>query len=148
MATNQQVKIMDLFETATNFFHACESLKGWDACKDYVAENATFFAQCEPLTDIKTVKDYVGWMTGLGTITAPGCTYELHTSAYDEANKTAIFYATFTGTHSGEGGPIPPTNKTTNTHYVYVLKMNNEGKIASMTKIWNASWALRELGWM
>jgi len=148
MATNQQVKIMDLFETATNFFHACESLKGWDACKDYVSDNATFFAQCEPLTDIKTVKDYVGWMTGLGTITAPGCTYELHTSAYDEANKTAIFYATFTGTHSGEGGPISPTNKTTNTHYVYVLKMNNEGKIASMTKIWNASWALRELGWM
>jgi len=120
---------MDLFETATKFFHTCESLKGWDACKDYVADNATFFAQCEPLTDIKTVKDYVGWMTGLGTITAPGCTYELHTSAYDEANKTAIFYATFTGTHSGEGGPIPPTNKTTNTHYVYVLKMNNEGEM-------------------
>jgi len=26
--------------------------------------------------------------------------------------------------------------------------MNDEGKIESMTKIWNASWALRELGWM
>jgi len=26
--------------------------------------------------------------------------------------------------------------------------MNDEGKIESMTKIWNAPWALRELGWM
>jgi len=139
---------MNLFKTAEKFFHACESLKGWDLCKDYVAENAKFIAQCEPLTEIKTVKDYVGWVTGLGTITAPGCSYILHVSAYDEANMTAIFYATFTGTHSGEGGPIPPTNKTTNTHYVYALKMNDEGKIESMTKIWNASWALHELGWM
>jgi len=139
---------MNLFKTAEKFFHTCESLKGWDACKDYVTDNAKFITQCEPLTEIKTVKDYVGWVTGLGTITAPGCTYELHTSAYDDVNKTAIFYATFTGTHSGEGGPVPPTNKTTNTHYVYVLKMNDEGKIESMTKIWNASWALRELGWI
>jgi len=139
---------MNLFKTAEMFFHACESLKGWDACKDYVADNANFIAQCEPLTEIKKVKDYVDWVTGLGTITAPGCTYKLHTSAYDEANMTAIFYATFTGTHSGDGGPVPPTNKTTNTHYVYALKMNDEGKIESMTKIWNASWALRELGWM
>ena len=139
---------MNSFKTAAAFFHNCESLKGWEACKSYVADNATFIAQCEPLTEIKTVKDYVDWMTGFGTITAPGCTYELHVSSYDEANKTAIFYATFTGTHSGEGGPIPPTNKTTNTHYVYAFKMNDEGKIESMTKIWNASWALRELGWM
>jgi len=139
---------MNLFKTAEKFFHACESLKGWDVCNDYVADNAKFIAQCEPLTEIKTVKDYVGWITGFGTITVPGCSYELHVSAYDEANMTAIFYATFTGTHSGEGGPIPPTNKTTNTHYVYALKMNNEGKIVSMTKIWNASWALSELGWM
>ena len=139
---------MSPFENAGLFFHACESIKGWDACKDYVNDNAEFIAQCEPLTEIKTVKDYVDWMTGFGTITAPECKYELHTSAYDQANKTAIFYATFTGTHSGEGGPVPPTNKTTNTHYVYSLTMNDKGKIVSMTKIWNAPWAMRELGWI
>ena len=86
-------------------------------------------------------------MTGFGVI-APDGNYKLHTSAYDEANKTAIFYATFTGSHTGEGGPVPPTHKTTNSHYVYALKMNGKGEIESMTKIWNASWALRELGWM
>jgi hypothetical protein len=138
---------MSAFKNATNFFHNCESLKGWDACKEYVADNATFIAQSEPLTELKTPKDYVEWLYGFGTVTAPNNTYVLHGSGYDEANKMAIFFGTFTGTHTGEG-PVPPTNKTTNTDYVYAFKMNDEGKIVHFTKIWNASWALRELGWM
>ncbi len=74
--------------------------------------------------------------------------YEIHGSSYDEANKMAIFYATITGTHVGEGGPVPPTNKQTVTDYVYALTMNDEGKVAKMYKVWNAPWTLKELGWM
>ena len=77
-----------------------------------------------------------------------GCSYDLHSSFYDEANKTATFFAPFPGTHVGEDGPVPPTNKETNTHYVYVLTMNDEGKVEKMCKVWNAPWALKELGWM
>jgi len=105
-------------------------------------------AQSGPLTEIETVKDYVEWLKGFGTITTPGGNYEVHTSSFDEANRTAIFFATYTGTYTGDGGPVSPTNMTTNTHYVYALKMNDDGKVVSMTKIWNASWAMRELGWM
>jgi len=139
---------MNSFKNAETFFHNCESSKGWDSCKDYVAENATFDAQSEPLVGVTTVKDYVAWMAGLGTITTPGCSYEIHASAFDVANNVALFYATFTGTHTGDGGPVPPTNKTTNSQYAYALTMNAEGKVSSMTKVWNSSWALRELGWM
>ena len=32
-------------------------------------------------------------------------------------------------------------------HYVYALEMNPDDKVERMTKIWNAPWALRELGW-
>lgn len=139
---------MNTFKNAENFFHNCESAKGWEACQSNVADNATFNCQSKALIEVKDVKTYVDWIEGLSTVTMPGCSYSVHASAYDEANKTAIFFATFTGAHSGEGGPIPPTNKTTNTHYVYALKMNDEGKVESMTKIWNAPWALGELGWM
>ena len=138
---------MSAFDTATNFFHACENLKGWDGCKEYVSPGATFEAQCEPLVDVKTVEAYCEWMAGLGKGPLEGCSYTLRSSAYDEANGSAIFFGTFTGTHVGEGGPVPATNKQTNTDYVYVLKMNSEGKIESMCKIWNAPWALKELGW-
>lgn len=139
---------MSAFDNATKFFHACESLEGWDGCEQYVAENASFSAQCEPLVDIKTVEDYVNWMAGFGSVTAAGCSFKLHTSSYDDANATAIYFATFTGRHVGEGGPVPATGKETNTEYVYVLKMNADGKVESMVKVWNAPWAMNELGWM
>jgi hypothetical protein len=105
---------MSAFENATKFFHACESLEGWGGCEQYVAEGAPFFAQSEPLVDINTVEDYANWMAGFGSTTAAGCSYDLHASAYDVANATAIYFATFTGRHVGEGGPVPPTNKETN----------------------------------
>ena len=138
---------MTLFENAQEFFHNCESLGGWEKCRNLVAENATFTGQCEPLIAVKTVEDYVGWMVGFGTI-APGCSYQLHAASFDEKNSIALFFATFKATHTGDGGPVAPTNKTTNAEYVYALKMNEDGKVIRMTKIWNASWTLRELGWM
>jgi hypothetical protein len=104
---------MSAFETATKFFHACESLEGWEGCKGYVGDGATFTAQCEPLVDIDTVEAYCEWMAGLGNGPLKGCVYEINGSSYDEANKMAIFYATITGTHVGDGGPVPPTNKQT-----------------------------------
>ena len=139
---------MKAFENATTFFHNCESAKGWEACKEYATDDAKFNAQSEAITDMSKLEDYVNWMKALGTTTMPGCSYKLHSSAYDENNNTALFFATFTGTHSGEGGPVPPSNKTTNSDYVYAIKMNENDKVESMTKIWNSSWALRELGWM
>lgn len=138
---------MSAFDTATNFFHACESLKGWQGCQEYVADGAEFEAQSEPLVEVRTVQDYCEWMAGLGSGPLNGCSYDLHTSAYDEANNTAIFFATFNGKHVGDGGPVAPTNQQTHSHYVYVLKMNAQGKVEKMTKIWNAPWALNELGW-
>ena len=51
-------------------------------------------------------------MKGLGEGPLKGCVYEINGSSYDEANKMA---ATMTGTHVGDGGPVPPTNKQTKT---------------------------------
>jgi hypothetical protein len=138
---------MTAFENATKFFHACETLTGWEGCKEYVADAATFTAQCEPLVDLKTVKDYCDWMESVGSGPLKGCSYTLRASSYDESSKTALFFGTFTATHAGEGGPVPPTNKTTNTDYVYALTMGAGGKVEKMCKIWNAPWALNELGW-
>ena len=138
---------MSAFETATDFFHACESLKGWEGCKQFVASGAKFSAQSEPLVEIDSVEGYTEWMAGLGNNPLVGCSYNLHASSYDESSNTALFFATFSGTHTGEGGPIPPTNKQTNSHYVYVLTMNENNQVSSMVKVWNAPWALVELGW-
>ncbi len=138
---------MSAFENATKFFHACESLKGWAGCKEYVAPGASFTAQSEPLAALATVEAYTEWMAGVGKGPLLGCHYELHSAAWDEGSRTALFFATFIGRHDGEGGPVPPTHKETRSHYVYALTMNTAGKIEKMTKVWNSHWALNQLGW-
>ena len=139
---------MSAFENAKKFFDACEAPLGWDGCKDYVEDGATFIAQSEPLVDVTTVQAYCDWMHGFGTVTAAGATFTLNSSGYDEENRTAIFFATYHATHVGEGGPVPPTNKSVDSHYVYSIKMSDNDKVAELTKIWNAPWAMRGLGWI
>ncbi len=139
---------MNAFENAKKFFDACEALEGWAGCKQYVVNDAPFVAQSEPLVDINTVEAYCEWMAGFGSVTAPGATYDLHTSSYDEEARTAVFFATFHAKHTGEGGPVPPTQKETHTDYVYILTMNADNKVERMVKVWNAPWAMKELGWM
>jgi hypothetical protein len=138
---------MSAFENAKKFFEACDAPKGWDGCKGFVVDGAAFSCQAGALADLKTVQAYCKWMKVLVGGPLPDGRYSLHSSAWDEANSTATFVATFHATHMGEGGPVPPTKKSTSTDYVYSLKMNGEGKVAHMTKVWNDARALKDLGW-
>jgi len=138
---------MNIYNNALAFFNACESLQGYEGCKDYMVENATFEGQAEPTADIEFLSDYVDWMQGIGKGPLKGCTYELNASAYDADNTKVLFFGTLNGNHNGDGGPVKPTGKSTSSHYVYILTMNNDGKVVHMIKVWNAGWAMKELGW-
>lgn len=138
---------MSAYDNAKEFFDACEAPAGWDGCKQYVADGASFTAQCEPIAEMTTIEEYADWLKGFGTVTAPGARYELHASAFDESTNTAVFFATYHAKHTGEGGPVPPTGKETHSHYVYSITMDDDGKVTKMIKIWNPTWALSELGW-
>lgn len=138
---------MSAFEHARKFFNACEAAEGWAGCAPYVAEGASFVAQSEPLAAIDTVEGYCEWMAAFVRVTAPGATYDLHASSYDEKTRTAVFFATYHAKHTGAGGPVPPTQKEAHSHYVYILTMNADNKVARMVKVWNAPWAMKQLGW-
>jgi predicted ester cyclase len=130
---------------AQDFFVACESGKGWEGCRQYCTSDATFSAQAEPLTGVKTLQQYADWMKGLMTFMPDG-RYDLKSFATDDQRKNVSAYAVFLGTHTGQGGPCPPTGKSVRTDYVYVMQFQGD-KIRHMTKIWNAGWAMKELGW-
>ena len=66
--------------------------------------------------------------------------------AADETRGVVIAAAVFHGTHSGDGGPVPPTGKSVSADYVYAMDFDGS-KIRHMTKIWNDSYSLRALGW-
>ena len=131
--------------TAKQFFDACETGKGWAGCSAFCTPGATFSAQSEPVADIGTLEGYTDWMAGLLTA-VPGATYNVKSFATDDATTSVCAFAVFTATHTGTGGPQPPTGKTTHADYVYVMVF--EGALINhMTKIWNAGWTLKELGW-
>jgi len=130
---------------AKQFFDACETGKGWQGCAEYCTPNATFSAQAEPLADLKTLKQYTDWMKGLLTFIPDG-RYVVKSFATDDDRKSVCAFGVFSGTHSGQGGPCPPTGKSTSTDYVYVMEFEGN-KIRHMTKIWNAGLAMKDLGW-
>ena len=130
---------------AEAFFDACEAGKGWDVCSEHCTADATFSAQAEPLLEVKTLAQYTEWMKGIMTV-LPDAHYELRSFAMDSARNNVVAYGVFHGTHTGQGGPVPPTGRRISTDYVYVMQFKGD-KIAHMTKIWNAGLALKELGW-
>ena len=133
-------------DTAKAFFDACETGKGWEACKAYCKPDASFAAQAEPLADVRTLQQYADWMKGM-LVVLPDARYEVKSFAVDSGRNNVCAFAVFSGTHTGTGGPVPATGKKTNTDYVYVMDFDG-GKIRHMTKIWHAGWAMKELGWI
>src|SRR5262249_39604859 len=119
-------------EIAAKFFEACETGKGWEGCKSYCKPNATFSAQAEPLADVHGLEQYTDWMKGLLTFIPDG-RYELKSFATDANARSVCAYGVFSGTHTGEGGPCPPTGKSVKTDYVYVMEFDGD-KIRHMTK--------------
>jgi len=135
----------DITSIARDFFEACETGKGWEGCKDYCQDGATFSCQADALAEITSVEGYTEWMMGLLTLTPDGH-YDLKSFATDTQNDRVCAFAVFHGTHTGEGGPVPPTGKKVAADYVYDMEFS-DGRISKMTKIWNDGWSLRQLGW-
>ena len=77
---------------AKQFFDACETGQGWDACASFCNPDATFSSQ------------------------------------------------------TGPGGPVPPTKNKIAADYVYHIVFDGE-RIKHMTKIWNDSISMQQLGW-
>ncbi len=130
---------------AMSFFDACETGEGWEACSTYCHDDATFSAQAGALADVDTLEAYTDWMKGLlGPV--PDGNYELRSFAVDEERSNVSAFAVFRGTHTGDGGPVPPTGKSVEADYVYVMDFDGS-KIRHMTKIWNDGITLQQLGW-
>jgi len=132
-------------ETAEQFFAACETGEGWDGCRSYCHEDATFSSQTGALAGIDTVQCYADWMKDLFT-PVPDGSYEVRSFAVDNERQNVAAYAVFRGTHTGAGGPVPPTGKKVEADYVYVMDFDGD-RIHHLTKIWNDGISLTQLGW-
>ena len=130
---------------AKQFFEACETGKGWSACKAWCHVGATFSSQTSALAGIGTLEGYCDWMKALYT-PMPNARYEVKCFAVDETRNSVAAYAVFHGTHSGAGGPVAATGKSVAADYVYVMVFDGD-RIRHMTKIWNDAHSMQQLGW-
>lgn len=130
---------------AEKFFDACETGKGWEGCKTYCHPEATFSSQTDTLAQVNTLEGYTEFMKGLLT-SLPDGKYEIRSFAEDEDRNSVVGFGVFRGTHTGEGGPVPPTRKKAEAEYVYVMEFEGD-KIKHMTKIWNDGFTMKQLGW-
>ena len=132
-------------EIARLFFDACETGKGWEGCRTYCKPDASFSSQTGALADIETLEGYCEWMKNLLT-PVPDGHYELKFFAEDQERACVAAFAIFHGTQTGPGGPGEPTGKTIAADYVYVMEFDGDS-IRHMTKIWNDTISLQQLGW-
>jgi predicted ester cyclase len=130
---------------AKQFFEACETGKGWDKCSKFCHPNAGFSSQTTALAEITSLEAYCQWMKDLFT-PIPDGHYELKFFAADDSNNTVAAFAVFHGTQTGPGGPVPPTGKKVAADYVYHMQFEGD-RIKHMTKIWNDTISLQQLGW-
>ncbi len=137
---------MSSIEETEQFFDACETGKGWEACQQYCQPQATFSAQADALAGVDTVEAYTESRKGLLTPVADG-RYEVRSFGVDEDRNNVTAYAIFRGTHTNDGGPVPPTGKEVEADYVYIMEFEGE-QIRHMTKVWNNVVSLKQLGWM
>ncbi len=132
-------------ERAEQFFDACETGKGWDACQEFCHSDATFSAQADALGEVSTVEAYTEWMKGL-LVPVPNGRYEIKSFAEDSERGNVTAAAVFHGTHTVDAGNGAPTGKSISADYVYVMDFS-DGKISHVTKIWNDLHSLKQLGW-
>ena len=136
---------MSITQTAKAFFDALESGKHWDTYKTLCHDGATFSCQASALAGVATVEGYAAWVKGLFT-PIPDMHPEIKAFATDEERYSVSAIAVVHGTHTGEGGPVPPTGNKVAADYVYVMAFDGN-KIRHMTKIWNDGHTLGQLGW-
>lgn len=92
-----------------------------------------------------SLAQYTDWMKAIVGI-LPDARYDVKSFATDAKRNNVCAFAVFHGTHTGSGGPVPPTGRRVSTDYVYVMQFDGE-KIVHMTKIWHAGLAMKDLGW-
>lgn len=135
----------DILSQAELFFKACDTGKGWAGCSEFCHAGATFSSQAGVLSELNTVEGYSDWMKDLLT-PIPDGHYDLKFFAEDKERSSVIAYAVFHGTQTGPGGPGEPTGKSIAADYVYAMEFEGH-LIRHVTKVWNDTISLQQLGW-
>lgn len=134
-------------ESATRFFHACESAKGWDACKQYVSDKTEFICQAKSFSDVHTIEGYCDRIASVyDAVFRGGADYVLEEVTHNDKG-TVSFFGTSIVKHTGPEGPVAPNGKVARIHFAYFISPDENGKVAKMIKVYDEGQSRSQLGW-
>lgn len=140
-------KMTTWFENANAFFHECESAKGWENCKQYVAKDAEFVCQSKAYADVKTVEGYCTRIAEVyDAVFRDGTDYQLQEVTHNTKGVIS-FFGTSIIRHTGLGGPVEPNGRVAKTHFAYFISPDENGKVARMIKVYDEGQTRTQLGW-
>jgi len=118
-----------MLETAEKFFWPCDEGKGWEACRQFCHEDATFTTDADTLKHLDKLDDYVEWMKEAHNMLSD-VSFEIKGLAADTTRNVVLLYAVIKGQIALGNDPQP-----IQTDYVYSMSFE-DGKIKHITKIW------------
>lgn len=133
-------------ELATRFHEACMTGEGWAACKTYCVPGATLRHDTAMLAGIDTLAAYAEFLKSVHTF-MPDFGFEVRSLGVDEERGRVLLHYGLWGTHTGEGGPQPPTGKRFVSESVLVFEFDDD-RIRHVTKLWNDADTMRQAGWV
>jgi len=136
----------DIETIAKSFHHACTSGQGWQACQEYCTPDATFEHEGTMFADIQSVEGYAAFIQSVFT-PVPDFRHEVLAVAVDRALERVLVHYRISGTHTGEGLPVPPTGKSMVSESVLVLHFEGE-RIRHVQKVWNDHEMMKQVGWV
>jgi predicted ester cyclase len=136
----------DIATIAKDFHQACTSGQGWHACQPYCTPDATFEHEGTMFADIQSVEGYAAFIQSVFT-PVPDFRHEVLAVAVDRALERVLVHYRISGTHTGEGLPVPPTGKSMVSDCVLVLHFEGE-RIRHVQKVWNDHEMMKQVGWV
>ena len=131
--------------TAERFLDACMGGRGWEGCRPYCLPNATLSIQADMFADVDTVEAYAERVKAFFT-PIPDFRHEVQVVAVDEEGRQVGILYTLYGTHTAEGGPVPPTGRSIAADSAMFLAFDGE-RIHHVTKVFNDVYPLKQIGW-
>ena len=110
-------------ETARSFFDACEEGRAGKGAARSVMRMRRFRRRPNRLPMFTRCAGYTEWMKGITSV-LPDSSYVVKAFATDAERNSVSGFGVFSGTHTGEGGPVPPTGKRASADYVYVMEFD------------------------
>jgi predicted ester cyclase len=135
-------------QTAERFLRNVKPGQGWDAWQPFCHPDASFRKLGTSAVGMEVHESLPEFAESTKLMAAlfPDLRQDLRSLAIDEEQNIAIAYLVAEGTHTGEGGPVPPTGKAFEVDVVYVMQFE-EDRIRHLTMVMHDLVVDKQLGW-